>query len=161
MGHVMRYKTPSFQTLYDAMLAAAANPQSELYFQGKPHRGAGHRTAFWDGYAGVVKSANVVPRTPSAVCFAAGKVFARPHPGICVEDAVWTPGVTRQGEKTDVALRTTNALGARVHLAQYRCGAQGKRDGKMGRDWFSSTEHAEVTCLRCTAAIAKYFSKNV
>lgn len=93
-----RYKTPSFQKTYEAMLAAAQNPSSELYYNGRPHRGAGHRTAFWDGYAGVEHSANVVPGTLSAVCFAAGKTFAKTKPGIRQEDAVWTPGVTRQGE---------------------------------------------------------------
>lgn len=92
------YKTPSFQKIYDAMLAAAADKSSELYYQGKPNRGAGHRTAFWDGYAGVEKSANVIPGTASAVCFAAGKAFAKTNPGIPVADAVWTPGVTRQSE---------------------------------------------------------------
>lgn len=93
-----KYKTPSFQKAYDAMLAAAADKSSEMYYQGKPHRGAGHRTAFWDGYAGVAKSANVIPGTLSAVCFAAGKSFAKTNPGIPVEDAVWTVGVTRQSE---------------------------------------------------------------
>lgn len=73
----VRYKTPSFQKTYDAMLAAAQNPAGELYYNGRPHRGAGHRTAFWDGYAGLEHSANVVPGTLSAVCFAAGKAFAK------------------------------------------------------------------------------------
>lgn len=93
-----RYKTATFQKTYEAILAAAADPKSELYYNGKPHRGAGHRCAFWDGYAGV-KSANVIPNTPSAVCYQAGKTFAKTHPGIAKEDATWTPGVTRQGEK--------------------------------------------------------------
>lgn len=92
-----RYKTPSFQKTYDAMLTAARDESSELYHDGKPHRGAGHRTAFWDGYAGLEKTANVVPGTLSAVCYAAGKEFAKTNPGIAVEDAVWTPGVTHQG----------------------------------------------------------------
>ena len=92
-----RYKTLSFQQTYAAMLAAARDTSSELYRDGKPHRGAGHRTAFWDGYAGLAKTAHVVPGTLSAVCFAAGKKFAKSNPGIAVEDAVWTPGVTRQG----------------------------------------------------------------
>ena len=92
-----RYKTPSFQKTFDAMLAAARDKSSELYHDGKPHRGAGHRTAFWDGYAGLEKTANVVPGTLSAVCYAAGKQFAKANPGIAVADAVWTPGVTRQG----------------------------------------------------------------
>jgi hypothetical protein len=94
-----RYKTPSFQRQYEAMLTAAQDKSSELYYNGKPHRGAGHRTAFWDGYAGLTQTANVIPGTPSAVCFAAGKAFAKTHPGIPVEDAVWTPGVSRQGAK--------------------------------------------------------------
>lgn len=92
-----KYKNPSFQKTYDEMLALAANTSSELYYQGKPHRGAGHRTAFWDGYAGIEKSANVIPGTLSAVCFAAGKAFAKTNPGIASVDAVWTPGITRQG----------------------------------------------------------------
>lgn len=94
----VRYKTPSFQKTYDAMLAAAQNPAGELYYDGRPHRGSGHRTAFWDGYAGLEHSANVVPGTLSAVCFAAGKAFAKTNPGINPKDAVWTPNVTRQGE---------------------------------------------------------------
>ena len=92
-----RYKTLAFQKIYDAMLAAAEELASELYYNGKPHRGAGHRTAFWDGYAGLTQTANMVPGTASAVCFAAGKVFAKRRPGIAFEDAVWTPGVTCQG----------------------------------------------------------------
>lgn len=92
-----KYKTPSFQKTYEAMLAAAHDPSSELYHNGLPHRGAGHRTSFWDGYAGVVRSANVVPGTLSGVCYQAGKAFAKTNPGIRFEDAVWIPGVTKQG----------------------------------------------------------------
>jgi hypothetical protein len=79
------------------MLAAARDASSELYHDGKPQRGAGHRAAFWDGYGGLAKTANVIPGTLSAVCYAAGNEFARANPGIAVVDAVWTPGVTRQG----------------------------------------------------------------
>ena len=95
-----RYKTRAFQQVYEAMLRAASDFASELYYHGKPHRGAGHRAAFWDGYAGLKRTANVVPGTSSAVCFAAGKVFAKRNPGIAFEDAVCTPGVTRQGQTT-------------------------------------------------------------
>lgn len=95
-----RYKTPAFQKQYEAMLAAALDPGSELYYKGKPHRGASHRAAFWDGYAHVERTANVIPGTLSAVCFAAGRAFAATNPGIAYEDAVWTPGVTRQGERS-------------------------------------------------------------
>jgi hypothetical protein len=99
MTEQARYKTRSFQKLYEAMLLAAADKGSELYYLGRPHRGAGHRSAFWDGYAGLGRTANVIPGTPSAVCFQAGKEFARTNPGIAIEEATWTPGVTRQGEK--------------------------------------------------------------
>ena len=91
-----RYKNPSFQKTYEAMLAMASDPASEMYHQGRPHRGAAHRSAFWDGYAGMKKSANVIPNTLSAVCFQAGKDFFKTNPGI--QNAFWTPGVTRQGE---------------------------------------------------------------
>lgn len=83
----VRYKTPAFQKVYEAMLTAANDLNSELYYNGKPHRGAGHRCAFWDGYAGLTRSANVIPGTLSSVCFAAGKVFAKSNPGIL--EAVW------------------------------------------------------------------------
>nr|WP_233177014.1 hypothetical protein [Ralstonia sp. ASV6] len=82
------------------MLALAADPKSELYHDSRPHRGAGHRAAFWDGYAGLRRTANVAPGTLGAVAYAAGKRFAKTNPGIAKEEAVWTPGVTRQGEPT-------------------------------------------------------------
>jgi hypothetical protein len=93
-----RYQNTQHQRMYESMLAAAADRSSELYHDGRPHRGAAHRCAFWDGYAGLVRSANVVPGTLSAVCFAAGKAFAKSHPGIEKEEATWMPGITRQGE---------------------------------------------------------------
>lgn len=95
-----RYKDAQKQKLYAALLVAAADPRSELYYEGRPHRGAGHRTAFWDGYAGLQRTANAIPGTLSAVAFAAGRQFAKTNPGIAKEEAVWTPGVTRQGEPT-------------------------------------------------------------
>jgi hypothetical protein len=93
-----KYNSLTFQKLYDSLLEMASNPMSELYYNGLPHRGAAHRCAFWDGYAGVKKSANVIPGTLSAVSFAAGKAYFKINPEIAVADAVWTPGVTRQGE---------------------------------------------------------------
>ncbi|MDH0342050.1 hypothetical protein [Chromobacterium haemolyticum] len=91
-----RYKNPQFQRLYDAMLVAAADLNSEMYYQGRPHRGAAHRCAFWDGYAGLTRSANVIPGTMSAVCFAAGKAFAKTNPGISKEDALLQLGPKRE-----------------------------------------------------------------
>ena len=76
------YKDAQKQRLYDSMLALAADKSSELYHEGKPRRGAGHRSAFWDGYRGDSKSAMVIPGTPSAVCYQAGKQFAKTNPGI-------------------------------------------------------------------------------
>lgn len=95
-----RYKDVQKQSLYETLLTLAADRTSEMYHQGRPHRGAGHRAAFWDGYAGLKRTANVVPGTLSAVAYAAGAWFAKTHPGIPRDEAVWTPGVTRQGEPT-------------------------------------------------------------
>lgn len=70
-----RYKNPQYQKMYDAMLALAEDKASEMYHEGEPRRGAGHRAAFWDGYSGKFdftgpkRSAHVIPGTPSAVCF--------------------------------------------------------------------------------------------
>jgi len=78
-----RYKNPSMQKVYDSMLTLAADKASELYHQGAPRRGAGHRAAFWDGYSGKFtytgpkRSAHAIPGTLSAACFMAGREFAR------------------------------------------------------------------------------------
>jgi hypothetical protein len=78
-----RYKNPQLQALYDNMLALAEEKTSELYWEGEPRRGAGHRAAFWDGvsgkfdFTGTKRSAHVIPNTLSAVCFMAGREFAR------------------------------------------------------------------------------------
>ena len=83
-----QYKDRSMQQVYDAMMKMAADTSSELYYNGEPHRGAGHRAAFWDGYsgkftfAGSKRSANVIPGTPSAACFMAGKDFAKSQRGL-------------------------------------------------------------------------------
>lgn len=96
-----RYRDAQKQRLFASLLALAMDRTSEMYHGGRPHRGAGHRTAFWDGYAGLQRTANVIPGTLSAVAYAAGQQFAKTNPGIPKEEAVWTPGVTRQGEPTN------------------------------------------------------------
>jgi hypothetical protein len=58
--------------------------------------------------------------------------------------------MTEQGKKTDFPVETL-----KVHLAQYRCGAQGNRSGTQGKDWFSSLVESEVTCKRCISAIRR------
>lgn len=78
-----RYKDSRSQALYDTMLTLADDLSSELYWNGKPRRGAGHRAAFWDGasgkfeFTGPKRSAHVIPGTMSAICFMAGREFAR------------------------------------------------------------------------------------
>ncbi|VTU43172.1 MULTISPECIES: hypothetical protein [unclassified Variovorax] len=78
-----KFKDAHLQKLYDGMLAAAADKNSELYHEGQPRRGAGHRAAFWDGFSGkytlngATRSANVVPGTFSSACFQAGQAWAR------------------------------------------------------------------------------------
>lgn len=96
-----RYKDARKQRFYDSLLALAADRESEMYHQGRPRRGAGHRAAFWDGYAGLQRTANVLPGTLSAVAYAAGLQFAKNNPDIAKDEAVWTPSVTRQGEPTE------------------------------------------------------------
>ena len=78
-----RYKNLQWQKMYDTMLSLAEDKASEMYHEGEPRRGAGHRAAFWDGYSGKFdftgpkRSAHVIPGTASAVCFMAGREFAR------------------------------------------------------------------------------------
>lgn len=55
MHPVPHYTTASFLKTYDAILAAAQGTSSELNHDGKPHRGAAHRTAFWNGYGGLAE----------------------------------------------------------------------------------------------------------
>lgn len=89
------------QRFYANLLTLAADRASEVYHNGRPHRGAGHRSACCDGYAGLTRSASVVPGALSAVAFADCQQFAKTNPGIPKEEAVWTGGVTRQGEPTE------------------------------------------------------------
>lgn len=78
-----RYKDARMQAFYETMLTLADDLVSELYLDGQPRRGAGHRCAFWDGYSGNFtytgpkRSAHVIPGTLSAACFMAGREFAR------------------------------------------------------------------------------------
>lgn len=72
-----RYKNKAMQGLYDCLLQLAADKTSELYYKGKPHRGAAHRCAFWDGFDGKPRSPQALPRTMGWACFMAGRKFAR------------------------------------------------------------------------------------
>lgn len=78
-----RYKNVNFQRIFDGMLALAADKASELWTRdGRPRRGAAQRCAFWDGYMGAQRSPLNVPATMSAVCYQAGRMFAKKNPGI-------------------------------------------------------------------------------
>lgn len=72
-----RYRDPRLQKLFDDCLRLVEDKTSEFWYKGKPHRGAGHRCAFWDGAAGLSRSANAIPNSTSWVCFQAGKEWAR------------------------------------------------------------------------------------
>ena len=129
MRSAPRYKTPAFQQTYEAMLAAARDPSSELYYNGAPHRGAGHRAAFWDGYAGLARSANVVPGTLSSVCFAAGRRFAKTHPGLLPPEPIWQPGQPMDARSTHerIADADTRARAWRARAQEF------SKAGKTGQ----------------------------
>lgn len=76
-----RPKNPMLANIYDRMLAAARDPASELWYKGKPRRGASHRQAFWDGYLGLRSPMNI-PATLASACYKAGQQFAKERPGI-------------------------------------------------------------------------------
>lgn len=73
-----RYQNKTMQHMYDTMLKLAADPNSELYYNGAQHRGAGHRCAFWDGFDGTRVNANAgEPQSMSRACYQAGKEWAK------------------------------------------------------------------------------------
>lgn len=43
----------SMKKMYDACRSFGADKNSSFYIQGKPHRGAGHRCAYWNGRNGL------------------------------------------------------------------------------------------------------------
>lgn len=58
-----RYKDAQKQRFYESLLPLAMDRTSEMYHGGRPHRGAGHRTAFWDGYAAcTLRTGNAVSK---------------------------------------------------------------------------------------------------
>lgn len=70
------FKQRDLARVYDVMLALARNPESELYHEGKPRRGASHRCAFWDGFNGL--RPGYIPRgTMAWACLRAGEAWAK------------------------------------------------------------------------------------
>jgi hypothetical protein len=47
-----QFKNPSLQGTYQACLDAVADQTSNFWWNGKPSRGDGLRSAFWSGYDG-------------------------------------------------------------------------------------------------------------
>jgi hypothetical protein len=71
-------RNPTLRKIYDAMLALANDPNSELYFKGRQHRAAVHRCAFWDGFNGISPSPHRGPNgSLTAACYAAGIAYAK------------------------------------------------------------------------------------
>lgn len=48
-----KYKTHMLEIAYRSCRTLAANCKSSFWLSGLPHRGAGHRAAYWDGRSGV------------------------------------------------------------------------------------------------------------
>lgn len=72
-----RYKEPSQQSVYEAMIAAAFDSKSELYTKRGPREGALHRCSFWAGFYGDQRPVWVVRRTMANACYCAGVDFKR------------------------------------------------------------------------------------
>ena len=66
------YKDSSMQKMYDTLTKLFFDRSSELYHEGAQRRGAGHRCAFWDGFASDERSGNVIRGTMSWAAFQAG-----------------------------------------------------------------------------------------
>lgn len=72
------FKQRDMARVFDAMLAAARDPKSELYHaDGSPRTGAMQRCAFWDGYFLKPRTAHAAPGTLAWACFRAGQAFRR------------------------------------------------------------------------------------
>ena len=80
-----RYQNRDMERLYVEMQAQALQADSELYHRTQAGRlaqrtGAGHRSAFWRGFAGEPPGVVVTPGTLAWACYQAGKTFARNAP---------------------------------------------------------------------------------
>lgn len=47
-----RFKDSGLQKMYAACRKFGADTSSSFYIEGRPHRGAGHRCAYWNGRQG-------------------------------------------------------------------------------------------------------------
>lgn len=72
------FKQRDFARIFDALIAAASNPKSELYHpDGRQRTGAMQRCAFWDGFNGVKRTAHASPGTLAWPCYRAGQAWAK------------------------------------------------------------------------------------
>lgn len=106
-----RYKDDSRQKVYEACLALAADPTSELYRKdGSPRGGANVRIAFWSGFKGANREPQIPAGTMLEAAYMAGKQWAKarkalgsvPLPGAAApelpgESTVKAPGGFREG----------------------------------------------------------------
>jgi hypothetical protein len=47
-----RFKDPKMQEMYETCRVTGLDKTGEFWWNGKPLRGAGHRSAYWNGYDG-------------------------------------------------------------------------------------------------------------
>jgi hypothetical protein len=67
-----KFKNRNMQEMYDICRRLAGDLNSEFFINGKPRRGAAHRSAYWTGREG--KPNKLWPRNSlSYACWAAGK----------------------------------------------------------------------------------------
>lgn len=68
---MVKFKDKGMQTMYETCRRLAADLTSEFYHQGKPHSGAAHRNAYWNGRRGM--GPTLFPRgSLSYACWRAG-----------------------------------------------------------------------------------------
>lgn len=65
------FKDQSRQKMYETCRALAADTNSTFYVDGRPHRGASHRAAYWNGRAG--KPSSMPRNSLGYACWKAGK----------------------------------------------------------------------------------------
>ncbi len=72
------YKNDMQRRAFDTCIALYNDRSSEFWHNGQPRRGAGHRAAFWDGVAGIKRSAHMGEASSFArACWRAGLEVAR------------------------------------------------------------------------------------
>lgn len=72
------YRNKMQRAAFDSCIALYRDRASEFWHNDQPRRGAGHRCAFWDGVAGIERSAHMGdPSSFARACWRAGREIAR------------------------------------------------------------------------------------